>query len=153
MKKHNMEPRVEFSRPLLVGRVPAGGSYEKIRADAKECERLAKRLDVKAVHAVSAELRVKPWRGGGLKVAGVAKIDLEQTSVISLEEFRQTLDIEIERYFLSRAPDPDEELDVDVIENDSIDLGEVVSQTLALELDPYPRKPGEEFNPITDDPK
>jgi hypothetical protein len=29
----------------------------------------------------------------------------------------------------------------------------VVSESLALELDPYPRKPGEEFAPVIDDPK
>lgn len=153
MNKRGGEIRLEFSRPLIVGRVPAGGSHEKLKADAKECQRLAKRLDVKAIHALSAELKVRPWRGGGLKVAGLAKVDLEQISVVTLEVFRQTLEIEIERYFLTRAPNPDEELDVDVIENDAIDLGEVVSQTLALELDPYPRKPGEEFAAIIEDPK
>jgi uncharacterized metal-binding protein YceD (DUF177 family) len=145
MSKRSHEPHIEFSRPLLVGRVPAGGSYEKLKADAKECERLAKRLKVKAVHAVTAELKVRPWRGGGLKVSGRALVDLVQTSVISLEDFRQTVELEIERYFLPHAPNPDEELDVDVIDSDAIDLGEVVAETLALDLDPYPRKPGEEF--------
>jgi uncharacterized metal-binding protein YceD (DUF177 family) len=153
MNKRTPEPRLEFSRPLLVARVPAGGSYEKLKADAKECERLAKRLDVKAIHALTAELKVRPWRGRGLQLGGFAKVDIEQISVVSLEEFRQSLTIEVERYFLPRAPNPDEELDVDVIENDVIDLGEVVAETLALELDPYPRKPGEEFVPIIEDPK
>jgi uncharacterized metal-binding protein YceD (DUF177 family) len=145
MSRRGNEPHLEFSRPLLVGRVPAGGSHEKLKADAKECERLAKRLKVKAIHTLTAEMKVRPWRGGGLKVAGKALVDLEQTSVISLEDFRQTMELEIERYFLSHAPNPHEELDVDVIDGDAIDLGEVVSETLALELDPYPRKPGEEF--------
>lgn len=153
MTKQNMEPRIEFSRPLLVARVPGGGSYEKLKADAKECERMAKRLDVQAIHDLKAELKVRPWRGGGFRVAGTATVDLEQTSVVSLEDFRQTLEFEIERYFLPKAPNPDEELDVDVIDNGTIDLGEVVAETLALELDPYPRKPGEEFAPFTDDPK
>ena len=31
------------------------------------------------------------------------------------------------------------------IDNGWIDLGEVVAETLALDLDPYPRKPGEAF--------
>jgi uncharacterized metal-binding protein YceD (DUF177 family) len=153
MIKRNVEPRIEFSRPLLLARVPGGGSHEKLKADAKECERLTKRLQVKAVHDVKAELKVRPWRGGGFKVAGTAIVDIEQTSVISLEDFRQTFEIEIERYFLPRAPNPDEELDIDMIDNGVIDLGEVVSETLALELDPYPRKPGEEFAQTEDDPK
>jgi uncharacterized metal-binding protein YceD (DUF177 family) len=151
IKKH--EPRVEFPRPLLVARVPKLGSHEKLKADAKECERLAKRLGVVVVHEVKAELKVRPWRGGGFKVAGLATIDLEQTSVISLEDFRQSLEFEVERYFLPSIGDPDEELDIDVIDNGEIDLGEVVAETIALELDPYPRKPGEAFAPTIDDPK
>ena len=35
---------------------------------------------------------------------------------------------------------------IDPIENGLIDLGEVVVETLALEIDPYPRKDGELFN-------
>ncbi len=153
MNKRNREPRLEFSRPLIVGRVPAGGSHEKLKADAKECERLAKRLGVVAIHSLTAELKARPWRGGGLKVVGPATVDIEQTSVISLEDFRQKLTFEVERYFLSRAPDPDDELDIDLIESEVVDLGEVVAESLALELDPYPRKPGEEFAPIIEDPK
>jgi len=41
--------------------------------------------------------------------------------------------------------DNDQEDDADPIENGWIDLGEVVTETLALDLDPYPRKPGEAF--------
>jgi uncharacterized metal-binding protein YceD (DUF177 family) len=153
MSKRHLEPRVEFPRPLLVARVPKLGSYEKLKADAKECERLAKRFGVPAIHDVKAELKVRPWRGGGFKVEGKAVVDLEQTSVISLEDFRQSLEFEVERYFLPYVGEPDEELDIDTIDNGEIDLGEVVAETIALELDPYPRKPGEEFAPILDDPK
>ena len=39
----------------------------------------------------------------------------------------------------------EDEDDADPIENGWIDLGEVVAETLALDLDPYPRKPGEAF--------
>ena len=147
MNKRAKTPQLEFSRPLIVDRVPGAGSHEKLVANTKECERLAKRLDVVAIHGLKADLKATPWRGGGLKVTGQAEVDLDQTSVVSLEDFRSTAKIEIERYFLPHAPNPDEDLDVDVIDQGVIDLGEVVAETLALELDPYPRKPGEEFVP------
>jgi uncharacterized metal-binding protein YceD (DUF177 family) len=153
MIKRQPELRVEFPRPLLVARVAKLGSHEKLKADAKECERMAKRLGVTAIYELKAELKVRPWRGGGFKVAGTATVDLEQTSVISLEDFRQTVEFEVERYFLPHVGEPDEELDIDIIDNGEIDLGEVVAETIALELDPYPRKPGEEFAPIVEDPK
>ena len=44
--------------------------------------------------------------------------------------------------------DPDEEDSYDEeIEGSAIDLGEMVAQCLALELDPYPREPGIEYVP------
>jgi uncharacterized metal-binding protein YceD (DUF177 family) len=141
-------PEPEFSRPLEVARIPAGGSTEKIAATAEECMRLAKRLDLPAIHALRAELHAKPWRGGGLKVTGELSADLEQVSVISLEAFRQEVRMPVERYFLSEPPGEDdgEADDIDAIIAGHIDLGEVVAETLALELDPYPRKPGETFS-------
>jgi uncharacterized metal-binding protein YceD (DUF177 family) len=147
MIKRGTEPALEFSRPIEVARISKLGSHEKLSADAKECAALAKRFLVPAIHSLSAELKVKPWRGGGVKVSGELKADLDQESVVSLEVFRSTMVFAVERYFLNVPPSADIESDEDIdpIENGVIDLGEVVAETLALELDPYPRKPGEEF--------
>ena len=146
MRRAN-EPTVEFSRPLEVARIPKLGSHEKMTADARECTALAKRLMVPAIHALTAELKVKPWRGGGLKVTGELKVDLDQESVVSLEVFRSVNTFPVERYFLStpKGSELEGDEDIDEITNGVIDLGEVVAETLALELDPYPRKPGETF--------
>lgn len=136
----------EFSRTLIVARVPGGGSHEKLQAEPKECVALAKRLNIPALHGLKAELKAKPWRGGGLKVSGELSADLDQVSVVSLEAFRSVVTVAVERYFLVTVPaDADEAEDVDPIINGIVDLGEVVAETLALELDPYPRKAGESF--------
>ncbi len=141
------ETELEFSRRIELARIPKLGSHEKLIADAKECQALAKRLQIPAIHSLSAELKTKPWRGGGLKVTGELKADLDQESVVSLEVFRSSVVYAVERYFLNAPPSADIESDEDIdpIENGIIDLGEVVAETLALELDPYPRKPGEAF--------
>ncbi len=97
-----------------------------------------------AVHAVSADLNVRPWRGGGYKVTGEVEADIDQVSVISLETFRSTVRYPVERYFLPHGGGDSEE-DIDAIDGGVIDLGEVAAETLGLELDPYPRKPGEAF--------
>jgi hypothetical protein len=146
-------PEPEFSRPLDVGRVSAGGSTEKITASADECVRLAKRLDLPAIHELKAKLLAKPWRGGGLKLTGELTADVEQISVISLETFRQEVTFPIERYFLSGQPKSEDGAaeEIDAIVAGHVDLGEVVAETLALELDPYPRKPGEAFAATGDD--
>lgn len=139
----------EFSRPIEVARVSALGSHEKIAADGVECAALAKRLKVPAVHAVTAHLVVKPWRGGGFKVSGTVLADLDQESVVSLDVFRGSVSFEVERYFLPRVDEAAED-DIDVIRNGVIDLGEVAAETIGLELEPYPRKPGEVFAPPDD---
>ncbi|WP_421694301.1 YceD family protein [Aestuariivirga sp.] len=139
--------QLEFSRPLQVDRVPRLGSVEKLSAEPKELKALAKRMKLPALHALSAELRATPWRGGGLKVEGHLTADIEQVSVISLEAFRETVSLPVSRYFLPAGAvnDNDQEDDADPISNGWVDLGEVVAEILALDLDPYPRKPGEAF--------
>ena len=144
----------EFSRPLQVDRVPALGSHERIAADEKECAALAKRLGLPKLHSLGGLLKAVPWRGGGLKITGTLKAKVDHVSVISLETFTSTLEYAIERYFLSpRAGNPAAEEDVDIIEHGSVDLGEILAETMALELDPYPRKEGEVFNDIEEAPE
>ena len=147
-----MKPPVpEFSRPLAVDRIAKGGSTEHVAADAEELAALARRLSLPAFHSLSAELTAEPWRGGGLKLEGRLWADLEQVSVVSLEAFRRKVEFPVLRYFLPAAAAAHAEGDdIDAIEDGSIDLGEVVAETLALELDPYPRKEGEEFAAAAD---
>jgi hypothetical protein len=139
----------EFSRPLQVDRVPALGCHERIAADEKECVALAKRLGLPKLHSLGGLLKAVPWRGGGLKITGTLNAQIDQVSVISLEAFTSTLEYAIERYFLSpREGHPTAEEDVDVIEHGIVDLGEILAESMALELDPYPRREGEFFSDI-----
>ena len=144
----------EFSRPLQVDRVPALGCHERLAADEKECAALAKRFDLPRIHSLGGLLKVVPWRGGGLKITGTLNARVDQVSVISLETFTSDLEFASERYFLSpRAGQPTAEEDVDVIENGIVDLGEILAESMALELDPYPRQEGEIFNDIEEQPE
>lgn len=140
-------PQLEFSRPLQVDRVPKLGSTEKLSADPEELKALARRFKIPALHALTAEIRATPWRGGGMKLEGHITADMEQVSVVSLEPFRETVSVPLARYFLPHGAvvDNEQEDDADPIDNGWIDLGEVVAETLALDLDPYPRKAGEAF--------
>ena len=75
-----------------------------------------------------------------------------QTCVVSLQDVHAHIESDFETYF-SEADDKHDEDDInlfledddsapEVIRRGQIDLGEVVSQYLALALDPYPRAPG-----------
>jgi uncharacterized protein len=145
MKQPRSQP--EFSRPLQADRVPKAGSDERLTAEPAECRALAARMKIPAIHSLSAEIRATPWRGGGIKLEGHITADLEQVSVISLEPFRETVSLPVSRYFLppGAAAEHQAEDDADPIRDGWIDLGEVVAETLALDLEPYPRKAGEAF--------
>ena len=147
---------IEFSRPVEVARIPGLGSTEKLSADAKELADLALRLGLPRIHALSAVLKAEPWRRSGVKVSGQIIADIEQTCVVTMEDFREVQKIPALRYFLLPKDLPKtlseiDEADADPIEDGRIDLGELVAETLAIELDPYPRKPGAGFADIIED--
>ncbi len=144
-------PQIEFSRPLDVTRVPPQGCTEMVTADPKECQALAERFGLPAVHGLTAELKVSRWRGQGLKFKGHIKADIDQTCVVSLDVFRSMLDDRFESYFLPAGSMAGAdaatigESDAEPFENGIIDMGEVVAEAMALALDPYPKKPGVDF--------
>ncbi len=147
------KPVTELSRPFEVAKLRKTGAHEKISAATAECTALATRMGVAAIHDLKATLLVKSWRGGGIKVSGQFTADLEQESVVSLENFRTVISADVERYFMPHvsAEDDQGELEVDPFDGGIIDLGEIIAEALALELDPYPRKPGETFDIVQEE--
>jgi uncharacterized metal-binding protein YceD (DUF177 family) len=92
-----------------------------------------------------ADLKAEPARGGGLKISGRFKADLDQVCVVTLDPFRDTIEGPVERVYLPVADAASDEDDVDYLVDGAADLGELVTETLVLALDPYPRKPGVAF--------
>jgi hypothetical protein len=137
----------EFSRPLLVDRVPRKGSHEHIVAEEKECLALAARFSVPKLFSFKARLLAMPWRGGGLHVTGMVEADMERISVVSLEAFRRTEKFAVDQIFLpSKILVDAVEVDAEPIQNGEVDLGEVAAEAMGLEMDPYPRKTGESYS-------
>ncbi|MBS0409249.1 MAG: DUF177 domain-containing protein [Proteobacteria bacterium] len=137
----------------------------KVTLTADEATRaaIAKTVAVEKVGALSAALSLQPWLDGA-ELTGRLKATITQISGISLDPF----DTEISDPILVRmvpagspnaptAPDGEVEIDLDaddppdVIAGDSIDLAHYVIEHLALAIDPFARKPGEEFEPPPDD--
>jgi uncharacterized metal-binding protein YceD (DUF177 family) len=145
MSKHTQP---ELHRPLEVEHIPAGGCTEYLVADAAELAALATRLKLPRLHGLRARLRATRLRTGGAAVAGELTADIEQTCVVTLEDFRSTVTCPVDRIFLPPKEIPDDdsaEADADPVIEGRIDLGELVTETLSLNLDAYPRKPGARF--------
>ena len=147
----------EFSRPLAVERIGSTGTELTIEASAEERAALARRFDIPAVHAFCATFVATPWRRGGVQVRGQFAATVEQVSVVSLEPFTSDVGEPVTRYYQAETGPghhPDvlsveslEDEEPEVISGGSIDLGEIAAESLALALDPYPRRPGEVFEP------
>lgn len=142
--------------------VPAHGLALTLVPDEAQRAALARFLDIPSVHSLTAELRITP-HGAGAHVAGRLKAQVRQISVVSLEPFDTNLDEEIDVHFAPEAAiaaravdadDPEAELDQpDAIVDGGVDLGHLVTEFLSLALDPYPRMPGEEFEPVAEAPE
>jgi uncharacterized metal-binding protein YceD (DUF177 family) len=151
-----MSVSVEFSRPVRVETLPRDGLRQKIAANEDERRALAKRFALPAVDSLEADLVVKR-SGRGVRVTGEARAHAMQTCIVSLEPFPAYVVEEVDVRFAPpsaerRNPSPEgEEIRFDVEDepdpliDNTVDLGEVAAEFIALGLDPYPRKPGVEF--------
>lgn len=141
----------EFSRRIEVTKVQ---QPHKLKANEAELAAIAKRLRLPALTRLEAELQIKRGRGDLIHVTGDLQASLSQTCVVSLEPFPVEVDEPVDAVYTDGEPPPlhetltlgeDDPDAPEAVVNGKIDLGELVVQTLSLALDPYPRKPGVEF--------
>jgi hypothetical protein len=138
---------------------PSAPLKRHLAADAATRARIAKRLGLVALDRLEADLALCGWFDG-LRLEGHWSADIVQTCGVTLEDFPSTLsgdfDLRVVPPSSLHAMGGDEaevEIDFeaedppDVLEADLVDLGGYVVEHLALEIDPFPRKPGAEFTP------
>jgi len=149
----------EFSRPLALDRIRAGLTIT-VEADAAERAALAARLGVPHLAALTCRFRLRPVsmgpgvrtgagpRAGVVMAEGALRARVTQVSVVSLDEFEADV---AEDFLVCFVPEDRETADLDPesvdempYAGDAIDLGEAAAEQLALALDPYPRREGEE---------
>jgi hypothetical protein len=138
----------EFQHPLILAHVPAEGLTLRLDADVAARARLAERMGLLALHALSAELRLTPEPEGCIGVRGRMRAAVEQACVVTLDPVAQSIDEVIAWRLLPAGMEPtDGDDDPDDIETEAgvADLGEALAQQLSLALDPYPRAPGAEL--------
>ncbi len=153
-------PRGPFPRPLRLREVPDAGLARSLDATDAECRAIAADLGFPAVASLHADLRVAARAGGLFEVTGTLEALLTQVCVVTLEPFESRLRQDVSMRFAQPSADQpvggeiaDVDLDhlddmPDPIVDNTIDLGAVVLEFLVLACDPYPRKPGVNFNDL-----
>jgi uncharacterized metal-binding protein YceD (DUF177 family) len=130
----------------------------RLEPDADERASIAKELGLVSLPGLTARLTVKGWMDGA-ELTGRFDAVVEQVCAVSLDNFETPLSGEIEvRVVPAGSPqapqptggevdyDPDAPDPPDILEGEAIDLAAYVVEHLALEIDPFARKPGVEFD-------
>ena len=135
-------------------------------ADEPARARIARALELDDLLELTAEVEATRWLDGA-QVAGRWKARVLQTCGVTLDPFESVLEGDFQLRAVpegsaaapeppvgEQAPlDPEAEDPPDVLTEDRLDLAAYVVEHLALEVDPYPRKPDVEFEPPEAEPE
>jgi len=148
-----------WTTPLKLRELGQGPVRVRLEPDAAQRAEAARHLGLESLPALTAELTVRPWLDGA-EISGRFAAVVEQLCSVSLDPFEQPLTGEIEvRVVPHGSPNAPDELGgdadhdaespdpPDVLTGEAIDLAAYVVEHLALEVDPFPRKPGAVFEP------
>jgi hypothetical protein len=136
-----------------------GTVERRLIADEPTRARIAGTLDLTELKSLEASLRITPWLDGA-QIDGTWTASVVQTCGISLEPFETALSGE---FSLRAVPsgssalpaqsgheielDPQADDPPDEITDGALALGAYVVEDLSLAIDPFPRKPGADFQP------
>lgn len=143
-----------FSYPIQIDNLSAGEKHFSLVADAEQCAWIADIFKVEKVHGFTAEVSLRSdMKKHIVNVSGKAAADIEQKSVISLENFVKNYATDFSVIFDTKATysqirEEFEDINIEapkVVENGEIDIAAVAMEEIALILDDYPRKEGEVF--------
>jgi hypothetical protein len=142
-----------FSRRMKLSGIGPDQVVREITANPAECAALAALFGLPALASLAGHFTLAHEQRGVIKADLRVAARLTQTCVITLEPFETSIAETAHLRFVPAAKLHEAEtveLDAETLEGpdeifysgESIDLGAVLAEQLALSLDPYPRKPG-----------
>lgn len=150
-----------YSHKVNASRVIDKDEHITVSPDAAALKAIAETYELDAIRALTADFTLKPYRKAGVRVVGPITATISQICVVTLEPFESRIAVDVGRTFEPHSSRPrkirdlneDGEIEIDlesldppdVILDGVLDLGAVICEELALSLDPFPRKPGAEF--------
>lgn len=142
-----MTQPVEFSRAVRIDQIGNEARLQSIVADEAERLALSRRFRLRGISRLEADYRLVP-DGNGWLATGRLRAKAVQSCAASGQDVPEEIDAAFTIRFLQDVDVAEEEIelseddcDVMPVEQDRIDMGEAVAQTLALNLNPYPRSP------------
>lgn len=142
----------EFSRPVCTDTLGPAPQPLNVEADEAERAALARRFGLVAIASLDADVALTR-KSDAIHVGGMLHGAVTQSCVASGAPVEAEVEAPFALVFRSRPGNGghDEEIELAAAELDTIfyegseiDIGEAVAETLALNLDPYPRAPDAE---------
>lgn len=139
------DPAPEFSVEIDLESINDEPREVDLSASQEEKTALARRFGLLALDMLEAHL-VLCWLKPGwiLSVSGRISAEVTQSCVVSLDPVPAVISEEVDIVFardsakMDGIVDPE---DVEMLEGETLDIGEIVAEELSLALDPYPRHP------------
>jgi len=143
----------EFPRPVALDRATVAPHFREIVATEAERAALARRLGLVALDRLSARLSWRREASGIICLEGELEAEVAQSCVVTLEPVAARVADRFMRHFVQGDVPAEDEVVIDPEADDPaeplgdglVDAGEIVTQQLALALDPYPRAPDSEL--------
>jgi uncharacterized metal-binding protein YceD (DUF177 family) len=142
-----------WSVPVVVAEIPEAGLRLDLAADEATRAALAKAAGLVALSRLECAFDLTRCGIADVNVVGGVSATVEQTCVVTLEPMQNEVEEDVDLVFAAAdnaepavggpasatddAPEP--------LRNGVIDLGAVATEFLILAVDPYPRRPGAEF--------
>ena len=172
MSEQNTVLETEWSYFVDVEALESGSTAFTISPDEEARKRMAQRLGLVSLDALSAELSVTHYDGeAAYHVEGQISADVTQNCVVTTEPVQNHIEDSLEAWFadpdvtitIAKArhekltekghgeqPILEEQDDPEPLVDGKIDLGELVTQYLSLAINPYPHAEGVEFEPVVE---
>lgn len=149
-----MHPPGELERFHSAERVTVAPTIVHVGTTAEERQAIARRLELVELPALEADCVLdRPDDGETVRVRGHLRAKVVQSCVVTLDPLDAEVDLTFERLlvpgWVPSMQEGEESVDaeapdIEALEGDRIDLGEMIVEELSLGLDPYPRAPGAE---------
>ncbi len=141
----------EFSRVFNLDKIGQLAYKYEIKAASEELEQLSKRFNLLSIKAFYASFEItKARKRGEYEVHARVVAEVIQACIVTLQEVPDYLEFEYKLNLVEGDEDrfhddldwhaeAEKEYDLEFYQNNEVDFGEITSQYLSLELNPYPR--------------
>lgn len=154
-----MVQKTDLSMSVNVADIDSEPREYRLTGQARELLQLVDRFKIVSLENLEADVSVKKISDPkAVQISGKVKSHLVQRCGVTLQDVPENIDESFNLLLVSPetadAFDEDELYadpeapDYDAFEGDSVPLGEIIVQTVAVMMNPYPRAPGAEVKPL-----